>query len=900
MKRNITAKQRILMGILIPIFALALVFGTVLPIVLRDKTAQNITPSGSEDTVQTSTGIGYDVYAETGASVANKNEKGGFIFLENGAQYTMRKGKLSGITKKFGGAVFVSSDCTFTMEGGEISGNKSKYGGAIYVANGGTCIIKGGLITANKSQVGSAIYVEEGGVLQVENESVIKDNLYEFYEYDMKIYVDGELRTVSGIKVGQTLGQALEKTTMPLDLEHCNGYFLDANLTKVANNAGDKTAEELLGVEQPQAFALNNRTIFASAEGTTEISEGEIAQSSKSMGLYTREVTQEMLDKLTFTLSGNKYTVKAKDNNIEGDVVIPCMKDNKNIEIYSASSSSSGAFYNCKQIDTVYLNFNATSIPRFAFHSSGLKGIKMHENIKTIGESFAYCDSLLSLTLPGSVTKMGTSSYHQYQGLKRLDYLGTIEQWFNIDIGINANPLSYAHNLYIDNELVENLVIPESVTELNNAIAGASCIKSVTIHNKVTKIGNSAFSGCSGLTSVTIPDSVASIGNSAFSGCSGLTSIIIPESVTTIGDSAFFDCSGLTSVTIPNSVTSIEYRVFFRCRGLTSVTIPNSVISIGSQAFYECKGLTGSLIIPDSVTIIGDSAFCSCSGLTNIYIPSKVTTISASSYSNSPFYACRSTLQIYTDVVSESEKPSGWGTYWNNYNSGVKLTTHYGASIEQYQHAITEGHTYGDWVVDNEPTCAENGSKHRNCQVCDYREDQIINPTGHTYGDWIVDKEATCTENGSKHRNCQVCDYIEDQIIKAGHIVVDGFCSVCGEEIPYTITNDGSYPFTESEGIITSANKAHGSTSNYAITAISDCTVTFEYNVSSENNYDWLYILKGSTQLVKKSGTSNNYTSMTVELLAGETLTFRYSKDSSGASGSDCIYIKDLVITKKT
>ena len=175
--------------------------------------------------------------------------------------------------------------------------------------------------------------------------------------------------------------------------------------------------------------------------------------------------------------------------------------------------------------------------------------------------------------------------------------------------------------LYINNELLTELIIPDSVTSIRaGAFKNCSSLTSVTIPDGVTSIGEYAFSCCSGLTSVTIPDSVTSIGEYAFSGCGNLkyneygnalylgdknnpyvalikvkadniTSCVINENCKVISYSAFENCSGLTSVTIGNGVTSIRAKAFGGCSGLTSITIPDSVTSIGSDAFIGCSGL---------------------------------------------------------------------------------------------------------------------------------------------------------------------------------------------------------------------------------------------------------------------------------------------------------------------
>lgn len=139
-----------------------------------------------------------------------------------------------------------------------------------------------------------------------------------------------------------------------------------------------------------------------------------------------------------------------------------------------------------------------------------------------------------------------------------------------------------------------------------------------TIPDSVTSIGDLAFRGCESLTSVTIPDSVTTIGNHAFVCCYSLTSITIPDSVTRIGDSVFWDCDSLTSIIIPDSVTSIGDLAFGNCYSLTSITIPDSVTTIGDYAFDNCRSLT-SITIPDSVTSIGDAAFWACNSLTDVY-----------------------------------------------------------------------------------------------------------------------------------------------------------------------------------------------------------------------------------------------------------------------------------------
>ena len=259
----------------------------------------------------------------------------------------------------------------------------------------------------------------------------------------------------------------------------------------------------------------------------------------------------------------------------------------------SVTTIGSNAFSKCSSLTNVTIPNNITTIGSSAFNGcSGLTSVTIGNSVTYIGSSaFSSCSGLTSVTIPNSITYIGSSAFSKCSNLKEV-LITDLTAWCNIYFSSNdSNPLYYAKNLYLNGELVTNLVIPDSITEIgNNAFTGCN-IARVTIPNSVTRIKDRAFSECTGLISVTIPNSTTTIEYGAFEGCSSLKSVTIPNSVTTIEERAFYNCSSLTSITIPNSVTTIGNSAFYGCSGLTSVTIPNSVKKIEYGAFNNCTNL---------------------------------------------------------------------------------------------------------------------------------------------------------------------------------------------------------------------------------------------------------------------------------------------------------------------
>ena len=113
--------------------------------------------------------------------------------------------------------------------------------------------------------------------------------------------------------------------------------------------------------------------------------------------------------------------------------------------------------------------------------------------------------------------------------------------------------LNNVEKLYIDNELIVDLKIPESVTKINQyAFSHYDGLESVTFLGNVTAIDKYAFAHCSNLKSVILPESLITIDERAFWYCDNLESIVIPEAVNYIGSRAFEDCKNLKSVVFEN------------------------------------------------------------------------------------------------------------------------------------------------------------------------------------------------------------------------------------------------------------------------------------------------------------------------------------------------------------
>ena len=243
-------------------------------------------------------------------------------------------------------------------------------------------------------------------------------------------------------------------------------------------------------------------------------------------------------------------TANPRYTSLVGDVVIP---DSVALDgvVYAVTRIDNNAFNRCSDITSITIPAPVTSVGSSAFaQCTSLVTLNFNaESCTQMGSGvFTGCSALTTLNIGGNV-KCIPSGFNSCTALEKTNFLGSVEQWMAINL--RYNPIQQSRNLYLNDVLLFDLVIPEGITQVGAHFSYDTALITITLPQGVTSIGNKAFQNCAGLTSLTLPQGVTSIGDYAFQNCTGLTSITIPQGVTSIGDYAFQNCSGLTSITIP-------------------------------------------------------------------------------------------------------------------------------------------------------------------------------------------------------------------------------------------------------------------------------------------------------------------------------------------------------------
>ena len=339
--------------------------------------------------------------------------------------------------------------------------------------------------------------------------------------------------------------------------------------------------------------------------------------------------------------------------------------------------------------------------------------------------AFLGCRRMKSVTIPASITHIGSRAFFGCTRLKDV-YISDLSAWCGVSleytwISFESNPFAYAENLYVNGELITELVIPEDVERINKAVFyRCPGITSVTIPSGV--IGECAFTECRSIKEINIGNGVSAIEIYAFENCTGLEKVyfnavemkdpvglmnslgvplynyifanageksggfrvIVGKDATripdrlfsstdaasvislefeeggvckTIGHYAFENCPELKSAHIPSHVSEIKSYAFSECKSLSEVTLSDGLYSLGYYAFLNCSSLT-EIYIPNTIKMLFPSTFGGCTGLTKISVPASVSTFNADI-----FEGCYNITEISVDENNESFKSVDGNVY---------------------------------------------------------------------------------------------------------------------------------------------------------------------------------------------------------------------------------------------
>ncbi len=271
----------------------------------------------------------------------------------------------------------------------------------------------------------------------------------------------------------------------------------------------------------------------------------------------------------------------------------------------SVTKIGSNAFDNCTGLESVQLSEHITEIGTSAFQNTAFRELTLPKDLKRIAQSafqssnnlkaivipegtesidseaFRYCRSLAAVTLPDSLTNVGNNAFDSTKWLDSKTDTFVIEN--GILLKTNTDQISKSLR---DGSLTE-FTFPEGIRvigggALNRAFYDSGYLYSSTnpaltvkLPEGITHINEFAFCWNTGIAKVEMPSTLKEIGNSAFFDSFCIREVVFNEGLETIGSSAFGNSEMLTDITLPKTLRSIDYEAFGGCENLLSVTLLN-------------------------------------------------------------------------------------------------------------------------------------------------------------------------------------------------------------------------------------------------------------------------------------------------------------------------------------
>ena len=227
-----------------------------------------------------------------------------------------------------------------------------------------------------------------------------------------------------------------------------------------------------------------------------------------------------------------------------------------------------------------------------------LAQLDLPQGLVYIGDStFEGCHSLKSLEIHDGLQFLASHIFYQCDSLESVV----------IGEGITSWP-----GVFCFRSSLVSVTLPQSLTAIEEgAFMDCRSLRELALPAHLETIGDEAFRWCNSLERVVFPASLKKLGKEAFGSCKGLQSVVLPATIEEIGAEAFSWCKGLKQVEFTEGEGKggiIGESAFLFCVQLPRIALPEGIEEIGKEAFCCCKSL-GEVVLPKSLKQVGETAF---------------------------------------------------------------------------------------------------------------------------------------------------------------------------------------------------------------------------------------------------------------------------------------------------
>lgn len=196
---------------------------------------------------------------------------------------------------------------------------------------------------------------------------------------------------------------------------------------------------------------------------------------------------------------------------------------------------------------------------------------------------FVNCKHLTSISIPASIIGQEWSIFDGCENLHKVN-VEDLSSFIKLDVGgwRTGSPFTYGADLYLNGEIVKDLVIPEGIES----------------------VGYCKFAKCTSIESVTMPSTMKVAGTYSFSNCPNLKTIdMLGSSLELIDELAFVNDAALQEIRLPVTLKTIRREAFGGENGIGCISLRKVVCMAPTPPFRDGDGNAFSMRVLSDVDL---------------------------------------------------------------------------------------------------------------------------------------------------------------------------------------------------------------------------------------------------------------------------------------------------------